>query len=402
MYLDLPDYQNGSVQTTWSISYEFVKQSNPTAAKLLQLCAYFDNQDIWFGLLKRGSRGLKDPVWFQDLVWSEIGFKNEIKKLLAYSLIESRQDIESYSIHPVVHDWCIESISKGKLNLLLLASTIVGLAAPEDSEPEYWVMQQRLLPHANRCVQQLSVNNFINTYDDHDSDKAFHCLGILYADQGKLTDAQTMYRRALHGYEKAWGPEHTSTLDIVNNLGLLYANQGKLTDAETMYQRALHGYEKAWGPEHTSTLDTVNNLGILYANQGKLTDAETMYQRALNGYEKAWGPDHTSTLVTVNNLGVLYASQNKLTDAETMYRRALNGYEKAWGPEHTSTLNTVNNLGVLYAKQGKLTDAEKMYRRALNGYEKAWGSDHSSTKQIDRNLSRCQLRIKTATSSTLS
>jgi hypothetical protein len=32
-----------------------------------------------------------------------------------------------------------------------------------------------------------------------------------------------------------------------------------------MYNRALAGYEKALGPEHTSTLNTVNNLGNLYA-----------------------------------------------------------------------------------------------------------------------------------------
>ena len=54
-----------------------------------------------------------------------------------------------------------------------------------------------------------------------------------------------------------------------------------------MYQRALQGREKAEGPEHTSTLDTVNNLGILYVDQGKLVEAEQMYQRALQGYEKA-------------------------------------------------------------------------------------------------------------------
>jgi Tfp pilus assembly protein PilF len=47
-----------------------------------------------------------------------------------------------------------------------------------------------------------------------------------------------MYQRALQGYEKAWGPEHTSTLRIVNNLGLLYVSQGKLDEAEQMYQRA--------------------------------------------------------------------------------------------------------------------------------------------------------------------
>jgi tetratricopeptide (TPR) repeat protein len=69
-----------------------------------------------------------------------------------------------------------------------------------------------------------------------------------------------------------------------------------------MYLRALKGYEEAWGPKHTSTLDTVNNLGILYSDQGKMKEAEEMYLRALKGYEEAWGPKHTSTLVTVNNL----------------------------------------------------------------------------------------------------
>jgi tetratricopeptide (TPR) repeat protein len=57
-----------------------------------------------------------------------------------------------------------------------------------------------------------------------------------------------------------------------------------------MYQRALQGYEKALGPEHTSTLDTIIYLGNLYSNQGKLVKAEQMYQRALQGYKKALGP----------------------------------------------------------------------------------------------------------------
>ncbi|KAF1940516.1 hypothetical protein EJ02DRAFT_494611 [Clathrospora elynae] len=55
-----------------------------------------------------------------------------------------------------------------------------------------------------------------------------------------------------------------------------------------MYQRALQGKEKAWGPEHTSTLGTVNNLGNLYADLGRLDEAEMMFQRSLQGLEKAW------------------------------------------------------------------------------------------------------------------
>jgi Tfp pilus assembly protein PilF len=52
-------------------------------------------------------------------------------------------------------------------------------------------------------------------------------------DQGKLDEAEKMFRRALEGKEKALG--------TVNNLGLLYAGQGKLDEAKEMFRRALEG-----------------------------------------------------------------------------------------------------------------------------------------------------------------
>jgi tetratricopeptide (TPR) repeat protein len=54
-----------------------------------------------------------------------------------------------------------------------------------------------------------------------------------------------------------------------------------MQEAEEMYLRALRGYEKAWGPDHTSTFFTVHNLGNLYSDQGKMQEAEKIYLRAL-------------------------------------------------------------------------------------------------------------------------
>ena len=78
-----------------------------------------------------------------------------MRALLAYSMIESHERIESYSIHPEVHDWCTESISHGQVDNIILASTIVGSVLPSQSEPEYWVTQQQLLPHADRYIRYL-------------------------------------------------------------------------------------------------------------------------------------------------------------------------------------------------------------------------------------------------------
>ena len=77
---------------------------------------------------------------------------------------------------------------------------------------------------------------------------------------------------------------------------MLYADQGKLGEAEKMYQRALQGYEKALGPEiaasYVPALNTVYNLGLLFASQGDIDRARAMYSRALLGYQRVFGHDH--------------------------------------------------------------------------------------------------------------
>ena len=119
-----------------------------------------------------------------------------------------------------------------------------------------------------------------------------------------IADATENQRQIESIREESETVESTIPVDLVNILesGVLLADQGKLAEAEKMYQRALEGYEKAWGPEHTSTLDTVNNLGNLYKNQGKMDEAKKMYQRALTGYKKVEDLNHPMTKQIIQNL----------------------------------------------------------------------------------------------------
>jgi hypothetical protein len=92
-------------------------------------------------------------------------------------------------------------------------------------------------------------------------------LDAIGTQQGHLENADDW---ALAGKEKACGPGHPT----VNSLGDLYAKHGHLENAERMFQRALTGFEKIYGPEHSSTVETVNNLRTLYEDQGGFQSAE--------------------------------------------------------------------------------------------------------------------------------
>src|SRR6267378_1777000 len=279
---ELSSYEDRTLYSTWQLSFDHVKQRNELSAKLLRLWAYFDNQDVWFELLQHGDS--EDPEWIRELTKDELSFNEAVRVLSDHGLVEvdmsSQERIESrgYSIHGCVHSWTIHVLNqKWDYDLVKLALKFVGSHVPTKESAKWWLTQRRLLQHAARCSYAV-LNGMVT---DDGMEWALHRLGLLYADQGKLDEAEKMYQRALQGKEKARVPDHTSTLDTVSSLGNLYKSQDKLDEAEKMYQRALQGYEKAWCPDHTSTLDTVNNLGGLYAYLGKADEAEKMYQRAL-------------------------------------------------------------------------------------------------------------------------
>ena len=63
----------------------------------------------------------------------------------------------------------------------------------------------------------------------------------------------------------------------MSNLAGLLQAQGKLTEAEPLYRRALKGREEVLGPKHPDTLESVNALAYLLRVQGKLTEAEALF-----------------------------------------------------------------------------------------------------------------------------
>jgi len=422
-----------SLLTTWEMSLQLLGVGEQAAdmEKVLTLFAFFNPVNIGERLFSNEADEINlttSPmsIFKNDGHWNHLKFEDAIVKMQELSLLQFSHTNESeitVSLHSMVSEWLRKRLDKGSQPTFLntaISHLECHLDCIGDSDHKTRQEGQAHLDTIWRSVESLNLGDqflearmmFGKFYQDHGRHKdaelmynralagyekacgAEHTstldiiinLGNLYRDQGRHKNAEVMYNRALAGYENSLGLEHTSTLDTVNNLGLLYADQGLYNSAEMMYKRALAGKEKAWGHEHTSTLNTVNNLGNLYTDQGQLKEAEVMYDRALAGYEKAWGSEHTSTLDTVNNLGLLYTDQGRHHDAEMMYNHALAGKEKAWGPDHTSTLDTVNNLGLLYAYQGRHHDAERMYNRALDGYEMAWGPEHTSALDTVNNL----------------
>ena len=103
----------------------------------------------------------------------------------------------------------------------------------------------------------------------------------------------------------------------------LYADQGKLDEAEKMYQRALQGYQKALGLKNVAryrpALNTISNLGDLFAAQRHLDKAKEMYLRAYTGFQVLLGPSSNECQRIERSIASLDSTQGKCGDISTLF-----------------------------------------------------------------------------------
>jgi CHAT domain-containing protein len=118
------------------------------------------------------------------------------------------------------------------------------------------------------------------------------------------------------------GPDHLQVGRFLNNLAALYRAQGRYTEAEPLYKRALAIDEKALGPDHPDVGRDLNNLARLYDARGRYAEAEPLYKRALAIDEKVLGPDHPDVGTDLNNLAGLYFFQSDWALAADYWRRS--------------------------------------------------------------------------------
>jgi tetratricopeptide (TPR) repeat protein len=116
--------------------------------------------------------------------------------------------------------------------------------------------------------------------------------------------------------------EHPLAAVTLYNQAELLRKQGRLTEAEAFYQRALTIWEKNFGSNHPSVAATLSSLAELYQQQGRLADAERLHLRALTIRELSLGNAHPGTGFSLRSMALLREQQGRLAEAEPFCQRA--------------------------------------------------------------------------------
>ena len=361
-----------SVATTWSLSFEKVKKTDPAAAELLDFVAFLAADSIPEKLLIEGGSYLGPGL--TTVVSDPLALNATISTLLAYSLVRRDADstVESQvlSIHRLVQTVLQDNMNGQKRRLWTQrAVQAVGQTFP-NTQFKAWRLCDLWLPHAQICLYYINKDS-IQTLE---AAQLLNQTGVYLQKRGRFAEAEVPLQMALIMKEHLLGKDHQDVTGNLNNLAEFYRFQSNYEKAEQLHARALQIRKQNLGEMHPLVAESLNNLAFVYRAGGGYTKAEPLQRQALEIRKKTLGPEHPDVAVSLDTMAGLFRAMGRYPEAEPYYKQALEIRKRVLGETHPHVAASLNNLAGYYRTLEKYEDARQLYERALELRKQALGS----------------------------
>jgi len=243
------------VTTTWSLSFEKVKQTSPIAAQLLAFCAFLHPDSIPEELLTEEVPDVEPARLVNDL----ITFDEGMESLRAYSLVRRHAGTETVSIHRLVQAVLRDAMSEDQQQHWAERAVRVVNSLFPSGEPETWHLCERYLLTVQTCADLIAAWNMMFP----EATNMLNQAGVYLVKRAQYEQAEPLFQRALAIREQVLGANHPDTAQSLNNLAYLYRAQGQYEQAEPLYKRALAIYEQVLGANHPNTIIVRANYAAL-------------------------------------------------------------------------------------------------------------------------------------------
>src|SRR5213075_2335284 len=176
--------------------------------------------------------------------------------------------------------------------------------------------------------------------------KSLAQLGVIVQDQGKLAEAEGLFRQSLAIRKQLVGNDHPTVAQTFNTLSGVLTLEGKWAEAEKASRDAVKaiGWSFRSGDPFGADLYSRGNVSF---DQGNLVEAEACFRQVLALRRK--GSSSQDLEVALSSLGTTLRRQQRFAEAEPLYRECLAMREtnspNAWYTHYTRAMLGATLLG---------------------------------------------------------
>ena len=168
-------------------------------------------------------------------------------------------------------------------------------------------------------------------------------IALLSSRMKIFADSIHYYNMALDLSEKLYGKDSINNFTIINKLAIEYEYQGRLKDAEALYRRSLAGRLKKHGPNHLDSVMTTQELGTILGKLGNPEAARHLLETAYIGFQNLAEPDNETAFATLNNLAANYSALGMNQDASRLLASEIPSLLQAFSKDHSKVPYAICN-----------------------------------------------------------
>ncbi|KAK2612316.1 hypothetical protein QQS21_001742 [Conoideocrella luteorostrata] len=411
-----------SILITWQISFDYIRETKPSAADLLSLMSFCDRQGIPDMLLRSQDERTHgyDTKDSQDRAYSaeedennniiddgestsdeaksscdsdstEVHsnyssndrFESDIVMLRDFSFIIANDDKKSFEMHRLVQLAMLEWLRAHEVYeewrhrfLVRLCEELPG------GEYENWTECQVLFPHAQLVAAQRPVSKeSMKEWATVLYKAAWYALKM-----GKGIEAEDLSVKALKARKKTFDKQHNDVVNSLAMVALAYGLRGRWSEAEQLEVQVMETRKKKLGQDHPDTLTSMANLATTFWKQGRWKAAEELEVQVMETRKTKLGQHYPSTLTSMANLASTFWKQGRWEAAEELQVQVMETSKTKLGQDHPDTLTSMVNLASTFRKQGRWEAAEELEVQVMETRKTKLGQDHPDTLTSMANL----------------
>jgi hypothetical protein len=327
-----------TVAAAWNVSLDALKERNPGALQLLQLCAFLAPEPISRTLFT-GARGSSIVPELDETLRDPIQFSRAVREINRYGLARIDHRTNSLQMHRLVQRVLSGQMTEEQREIMGHGAHLL-LAASDPNLPDtaaHWPRYSELYPH-------VIASGAIDCDDGWVRQLVLNEAKYLWR-WGDPEGSREISQRAHDVWRRQLGEEHAETLEMARWLGFMLFTGARYAEAADLNARTLDKFRRALGEDHEGTLEAMQAVAADRRVQGEfgmaLEISDTVYRRSI----RLFGADDPITLKAAHNLGVSLRLAGEFKQAQTLdldtYQRSV----QIFGEDHPDSLYT--RLGLI-------------------------------------------------------
>ncbi len=227
-----------------------------------------------------------------------------------------------------------------------------NLAAARSWEQERAELRRQL--HRENLVRRgKSLRQTLDTRDSTALVSSLNDVGLLLQSEGRLPEAEELFRRALVVLDATVGRDDVATGTILEHLADTSMRRDNPDAALAFYREAADVFGARLGTDHPRYANTLNNLGNVQRQRGDLAEAERLYREAMRIYTTLGKRHQVARAVSAHNLGVLMMDLGRMEDAGPLLEQAADLLTRQRGTASNQAIMACQSLSEFYRVNGQ-------------------------------------------------